>query len=64
MRAIIVPTVEQSTALLDALRVASAKPAIETGRRKEEEEDEDEEEDEEDDEAWKVHASEARLRFD
>jgi hypothetical protein len=46
MRATVVLTVEQSAALLDA---ASARPVIETGRRKEEEEEE--EEDEEDDDS-------------
>jgi hypothetical protein len=40
-RASIVLTVEQSAALLDALRVASAMPVIETEKKEEEEEDEE-----------------------
>ena len=40
-RASIVLTVEQWAALLDALRVASAMPVIETEKKEEEEEDEE-----------------------
>jgi hypothetical protein len=57
-RASIVLTVEQWAALLDALRVASAMPVIETEKKEKEEEEEDEEDDDSDTEGEERKPSE------